>query len=71
VDETTIIMTDKPQNYVIFMRQEKEEGDMAEALVTDLQVVKSRPFWKSNVYSLCWRRQIIPDHRNSWLWKFL
>ena len=43
MDETTIIMTDKPQNYVIFMRQEKEEGDMAEALVTNVEVVKSRP----------------------------
>ena len=43
MDETTIIMTDKPQNYVTFMRQEKEEGDMAEALVTNVEVVKSRP----------------------------
>jgi len=54
VDETTIIMTDKPQNYVIFMRREKEEGDMAEALVTVLEAVKCRPSWECNVCSLCW-----------------
>jgi hypothetical protein len=54
VDETTIVMTEKPQNYVFFMRQEDEDGNMAEALFTELEPVKSRPSWKSNVDSLWW-----------------
>jgi hypothetical protein len=33
-------MTDKPQNYVFFMRQEKEDSNMTEALVTELEPVK-------------------------------
>jgi hypothetical protein len=40
VDETTIVMIDKPQNYVFFMRREEEDGNMTEALVTELEPVK-------------------------------
>jgi hypothetical protein len=47
-------MTDKPPIYVIFMRQEEEDGDMAEALVTEMEAVNFRPSCKSNVDSLCW-----------------
>lgn len=40
MDETTIVMTDKPKNCVFFMRQEGEDGNMAEAFVTELEPVK-------------------------------
>jgi hypothetical protein len=36
------------------MRQEEEDGDMAEALGTELKRVKYRPSWKRNVDLLCW-----------------
>jgi hypothetical protein len=47
-------MTAKPKNYVIYMRQEEEDGDVAEVLVKEMDAVKSRASWKNNVVSFRW-----------------
>ena len=53
MEETAIFMADKPKNYLIFMPQEGKYDDMAEVLVAELEVVKSRPSWQSNVDPFC------------------